>query len=52
MREFPELPDYEKPRNLRPSNCQGCGALIGGVGGAYCGAARNGWLDELYNDAA
>ena len=20
--------------------------------GAYCGAARNGWLDELYNDAA
>lgn len=33
MRNFPELPDFEKPRNLRPSNCQGCGSLIGGVGG-------------------
>lgn len=35
MRKFPELPDFEKPRNLRPSNCQGCGALIGGIGMTY-----------------
>lgn len=32
IRKWPEIPD-ERPRNLRPSNCQGCGALIGGVGG-------------------
>lgn len=32
IRQFPEIPS-DKPRNLRPSACQGCGCSIGGVGG-------------------
>ena len=32
LRKFPKIPTGT-PRNLRPGECQGCGAIIGGAGG-------------------